>query len=356
MLLSIIIIGFWIIPFESINGQDSTVTMKANDPKKEIIYPAKEWVSKPPENFGFSTKKLAEVKSYFEKIGGDAFVVIKNGFIIASWGELSKPIPNFSIRKSYLNSLLGIEYGNGNLHLATTLHDLNIDDKSGLTNSEKQARIKDIITSSSGVFHDAAHESKEQAGARPPRGSFKPGTFFYYNNWDFNVLGHIYSQLSKEKIFQSFKERIADKIEMEDFDLKNTAYEYESTSNYPAYIIESSARDDARFGYLYLRNGKWNGEQIIPEEWIRMSFTTQVETGKHWYYDYGFLWWIDSKNEQYFARGNSGQFIAVLPKEDMVIVFRADPGSILNKWFGLRVKPQESFLLVPKILNSRIEK
>jgi hypothetical protein len=330
------------------------IETKESSSSSETIFPEKEWLSKPPEDFGFSANKLDEVKTYFEDIGGDACIVVKSGYIIAEWGKVAKTIPNYSIRKSYLSSLLGIEYGLGKLNLNSSLKDLNIDDISGLTENEKKAKIKNLLSSTSGVFHEAAHESKEQEGARPPRGSFKPGTFFYYNNWDFNTIGHIYSLISKEDLFESFNKKIASKIKMQDYKMENTAYEYESSSNYPAYLFETSARDDARLGYLFLRNGKWKHEQIIPEKWINMSFTNQVTTGKYWYYDYGYLWWVDSKNEQYFARGNSGQYIAILPKEDMIIVFRSDPGSIFRKWLGLRVKPQESFLLIPKILEAKI--
>jgi hypothetical protein len=78
-------------------------------------------------------------------------------------------------------------------------------------------------------------------------------------------------------------------------------------------------------------------------------------TGEYYYYDYGYLWWVNTDNGRYFARGNSGQYIAVLPAQDMVIVFRADPGSVVRKWLGLRVKPQESFLLIPKILGTAID-
>ena len=175
---------------------------------------------------------------------------------------------------------------------------------------------------------------------------------FSTNNWDFNVVGHVYSRISKRDIFEAFGESIAEAIGMQDFTLENTAYKYEKVSDFPAYNFKSSARDDARFGYLYLRNGKWRDRQIIPEEWVRISSTTQVKTGEHYYYDYGFLWWVDAASGHYFARGNSGQYIAVLPREDMVIVFRADPGPVVQKWLGTRVKPQESFLLIPKILQA----
>jgi CubicO group peptidase (beta-lactamase class C family) len=251
---------------------------------------------------------------------------------------------------------LGIEYDLGNLNLNATLEELGVDDIEGLTGSEKKATIYHLITSSSGVYHPGAYESNEQEGARPPRGSFKPGEFFYYNNWDFNAIGHIYSKISNKDLFVAIENSISDKIGMEDFQLEHTKYEFQkSKSKFPAYRMQTSARDDARLGYLYLRNGKWKDKQLLSEEWISKSFEKHADTGEYRYYDYGLLWWIDITNKLYIARGNSGQYIAIYPEEDMVFVFRADPGSVLRKWMGLRVKPQESFPFINKILSARID-
>jgi CubicO group peptidase (beta-lactamase class C family) len=323
-------------------------------PTDESIYPTNTWTYTSPENFGYSLDKLKDVETAFKNMGGDAMFVIKNGYVIISWGDVSKPIQNRSIRKSYLNSLFGIEYDKGTISLDMTLAKLNIDDVQKLTEKEKQATVYSLLTSSSGVFHPAAYESKEDAEGRPPRGSFKTGEFFYYNNWDFNTLGHIYNKVTDKDIFESFKGSIANKIGMEDFKIENTTYEYEkSKSNYPAYRMRTSARDDARFGYLYLRKGKWENEQLLSEEWTSKSFEKHIATGEFYYYDYGFLWWIDTVNDMYIARGNSGQYIAIYPKDNMVFVFRADPGSIFKKWLGSRVKPQESFPLINMILSTR---
>jgi len=329
--------------------------IEVSRPDSTPVYPMEDWKYTSPENFGYSLEQLEDVRSYFQKIGGDALMVIKSGYVIIAWGEVAKPIPNFSIRKSFLNSLYGMGYDSGNISLDVTLAELGIDDVQSLTDTEKSATILNLMTSSSGVYHPGAYESKEQKGARPPRGSFNPGTFFYYNNWDFNTLGSIYNKLSSKDLFASFKENISDNIHMQDFNLSHTSYVYDNESKFPAYNFKSSARDDARFGYLYLRKGRWEDQQLISEDWVDMSFKMHIKTADYYYYDYGLLWWIDTTNQQYIARGNSGQYIAVLPKEDMVIVFRADPGSVVNKWLGMRVKPQESFLLIPKILSTKAE-
>jgi CubicO group peptidase (beta-lactamase class C family) len=327
----------------------------ATGSEPDYVYPDAEWSVVTPEDAGFSSEKLKTVRAYFEDIGGDAMIAVRSGKAFLAWGKVNEPIANYSIRKSYLNALLGIEYGKDNLNLDATLADLGIDDKEGLTAAEKDARIRDLLTSTSGVYHPGSYESKEQKGARPPRGTFQRGEFFYYNNWDFNVLGHIFESSAGTDIFTALKQRIAEPTGMQDFDLEQTTYRHDNASNYPAYTFASSARDDARLGYLFLRNGRWGDKQLLPQEWVAMSTSRQVITGEYFYYDYGYLWWIDHDHDAYIARGNSGQFIAVMPGLDLVIVFRADPGSIMQKWLGQRVSPQESFLLIPKILGALVQ-
>src|SRR5262249_5297964 len=77
-----------------------------------------------------------------------------------------------------------------------------IDDKPpALTDGEKQATVRDLLMARSGVYHEAAAENDHMKQVRPERGSHRHGTFWYYNNWDFNVLGTIYRQRTSGDIF-----------------------------------------------------------------------------------------------------------------------------------------------------------
>lgn len=102
-------------------------------------------------------------------------------------------------------------------------------------------------------------------------------------------------------------------------------------------------RDMARFGYLYLRNGTWNGRQIVPREWVVESTRSQVKTGGWAGIDeYGYWWWIDPA--AYVAIGLGGQVIAVFPEQDLVVVFTAAgpgdvPFALLRKYVLPAVRP-----------------
>ena len=106
----------------------------------------------------------------------------------------------------------------------------------------------------------------------PRRGSFSPGAYFQYQNWDFNAAGVVYEQATGEDLYQAFARRIAGPLGMEDYDPADGFLAYEpSLSRHPAHTFRISARDLARVGQLYLQGGRWNGRQVVPEAWVRES-------------------------------------------------------------------------------------
>jgi hypothetical protein len=115
---------------------------------------------------------------------------------------------------------------------------------------------------------------------------------------------------------------------MEDWRITDGYYHYErDKSKYPAYPFRMSARDAARFGLLFARDGIWEDDQILSHLWIqRSSALYSIDTDVM---GYGLYWWIMreprfSQYRMYGALGVGNQFIAVLPKADMVIVNRAN--------------------------------
>jgi CubicO group peptidase (beta-lactamase class C family) len=169
-----------------------------------------------PEEVGRSSQKLDEMMPLVEQSGYAAMLAVYDGKVFWSWGNLSYNYYCHSIRKPFLNALYGIHVAQGNIDLEATMADLNIDDiPPVLTDAEKQATIRDLLKSRSGVYHEAAAEAQSMIDARPERGSHTPGTFYYYNNWDFNVLGTIFEQETGKKIFEEFQTRIAGPIGIE---------------------------------------------------------------------------------------------------------------------------------------------
>lgn len=273
--------------------------------------------------------QLDAAAAYARQIGSASVLILEDGQVAFSYGEVTRKYMCHSIRKPLLGALYGIYVDRGVIELGTTLKDLDIDDiPPPLTPAEKTATIRDLLLSRSGVYHDAAGEHQTMIDARPQRGSHPPGSFFYYNNWDFNALGTIFEQLTGEKIFGAFYEEIAEPIRMEDFSLADCTYVYErSKSEHPAYFFRMSTRDLARFGLLYQNGGRWQGRQIVPAWWITKS-TTVYPVENPGGDPYGYLWRIIPQEaglgHGYYHTGLGVHLLAVLPQRRLVIVHRVD--------------------------------
>ncbi len=282
-----------------------------------------------PEEIGWSSVKLEEAKSYAEKIGSAAVMALYEGKLFFSWGKINQKYLIHSIRKPFLCALYGIYVKRGLIDLNKSLDELGIDDiPPSLTPIEKQAKVRDLLMSRSGVYHEAAAEAQVMIKTRPERGSHAPGTFFYYNNWDFNVLGTIFEKLTGKKMFEAFKEEIADPIGMQDFLLSDCRYQYEGKkSKHPAYHFRMTARDMAKFGLLYQNKGKYGDKQIIPPEWIAESiipYSINNLDGD----GYGYMWSIIPEEaglgNGFYHTGTGVHLLAVLPEKKLVLVHRVD--------------------------------
>jgi CubicO group peptidase (beta-lactamase class C family) len=217
-------------------------------------------------------------------------MVMQHGVVVDAWGDITNRIEIHSVHKSLLSALIGIAVSEHKIALDTTLASLGIDDVSpSLTDAEKQADVRELLESRSGVYHVAHYETLGERRKRPPRGSHPQGTFWYYNNWNFNTLGTIYEHATGTSIFDAFHDRIATPIGMQDYRPADGRYVTGADSIQRAYPFHMSARDLARFGLLYLHGGNWNGRPIVPAAWVGENTTaysiTRMNSG------YGYLWW-----------------------------------------------------------------
>jgi len=305
-----------------------------------------------PEEAGFSSKKLKVVQEFLEQYGSAAFLALYDGKVFFNWGDIAKKYPLHSIRKPLLSALYGIYIERGKIDLNHTLKDLNIDDiEPKLSEIEKQAKVIDLIQSKSGIYHQAAAESSEMIIDRPERGSHEPGTFFYYNNWDFNALATIFEQQTGQNIFDSFYEDIAQLIGMKHYkgsyekvydlesydDIPPTDgfYQYENDKSlHPAYHFRMSTNDLALFGVLYMKNGNWGDKRIIPTKWINKSTMAYSIADEQIGLGYGYLWYVLPQDENlgrcFLHTGNGVHMLAVFPDIKLVIVHRVDTENQYN--------------------------
>lgn len=300
--------------------------------------PAQRWeLVADPAELGWSVEGLAAAKREAQTVGSSAVMVVHDGRLIAAWGNTTGRWYVASMRKSLLSLLYGELVASGEVNLDATLKDLNIDDVTPLSDLEKQARVKDLLTSTSGVYLPSAASDVNL----PPRGSTSPGSQFVYNNWGFNAAATIFNQVRPAgDLYSAFEDRVARPLGFEDFARsRDGRYERIPESVHPAYHFDMTARDLARVGLLVARKGRWGDVQVLEEKWLADSTGPKVETGElEGSMGYGYMWWVCTEGSQLaalgmpvgtvFANGNLNQFIAVVPSHQLVIVHRGPDGTV----------------------------
>jgi CubicO group peptidase (beta-lactamase class C family) len=304
-------------------------------------YPGKIWSALvSPEPSGWSSEKMKVARGYADSIHSAAVLIVQDGVLIDKWGDLGKKFNAYSIRKSMLSALYGVYVDEGKIDVNQTLEQLGIDDNPpALTKAEKQARIVDLLRARSGVYHTALLEPPYMKETRPKRGSHIPGTFWFYNNWDFNVLGTIFEHHVGMSIGDAFNTHIATPLQMEDFRAEDFYYVRGPESIHPAYSCHVSSRDLARFGLLYLQRGRWGNQQIVPDSWVDKLSQPSETLGRYRGIDIGgyeYLWWTEAEGklfpgvelggDSFAARGIGGHYLVVIPHHNLVIVHRVDNG------------------------------
>lgn len=305
------------------------------------------------EGTGFTPERFEALTSHLENdLETTGMLILKDGKVIYEYGDIEDVGYIASCRKSVLSILYGKYVENGTIDLNQTIGEIGIDEDDGLLDIEKTATIDHIINARSGVFHQPANGGYDKANIKE-RGSVKPGEYFVYNNWDFNVAGFILEEKSGKSVYQEMEEQLAIPLGFQDWNIMNQKKRVkESKSRYPAYHMYISARDMAKIGQLMLNKGKWKGKQIISKAWIEKITSTVTpyevlneRSGKTeaspFQFSYGYMWWLVENFKQhpdfegaYLAQGWGGQFITVIPKLNVVVTHKYEVPTLVN--WGLR--------------------
>ena len=309
------------------------------------VFPGAEWERiSDPASAGYCADKLEKVTARASQLPTTAIMAVVGGRILYQYGDVTTVSYLASVRKSILAMLFGKYVKNGTIRLDKTLAELGIDDHGGLLPSEKEATIADLLGARSGVYHEASNSGDDLASA-PPRGSQKHGTYYLYSNWDFNALGTIFEQETKQDLYDALEKDLVRPVGMRDFDRAAHRRTGDAKrSMHLAYHMNFSTRDMARVGYLMLRQGQWNGQELVPRDWARRisSVVTPVhemnpERHRQGPFGYGYLWWIwdgpaatGAYAGAYTGQGAVGQYITVLPARDLVVVHKTVPRQNLS--------------------------
>ena len=337
--------------------------------------PFVKWESKSPASVGVSAQKINEAVAFAEaneykgsrdlriatmesfgnepyhelvgptkKRGGPAGLIIRKGYIVAQWGDVDRVDMTFSVTKSFLSTVTGVAVDQKLIGNVDELAGKYVWDGTFEGSHNSKVTWRHLLTQSSDWSGDlfGMHDWAD----RPPReGDIsdwknrklnEPGTIYEYNDVRVNVLAYALLQVWRKPLPTVLKDYIMDPIGASTtwrwygYDnswvtVDGLSMQSVSGGGHSGGGLFISTVDMARFGYLFLRNGNWNGKQLISQQWL-----TAIQQSSAANPSYGFLWWLNRgerswsgiSGDVFYASGFGGNFIIIDRANDLVIVTR----------------------------------
>ena len=294
---------------------------------------------------GFAHEPYHKILGPTKKRGGPAGLILKNGYQIASWGDIKRVDMTFSVTKSYLSTVAGLAVDQNLIStkekVSTTVWNTTFD------GSHNQQITWEHLLNQSSDWSGTLWGGHDWADRPPKEGSiddwknrdyYTPGTRFEYNDVRVNLLAYSLLQVWRKPLPQVLKEHIMDPIGASTTwrwfgydnswtDLDGHHVQSVSGGGHSGGGIFINTLDHARFGLLFLNKGAWNGKQLISQDWIEKATASSPAQ-----VNYGYMWWLNKKGTSrfwegvpenvFYAAGFGGNFIVIVPDEELVIVTR----------------------------------
>jgi len=305
-------------------------------------WPTDQWLNTTPEEQGLSLEKLDRIDTSIaeNEVALHSVIVVKNGYIVyekyySYWSQYMLHTIQ-SCTKSIMSALIGIAMDMGYIdNVSQRVIDFFPNYTIDNWDSRKEnITLYHLLTMSSGLeFHetDIPYNDPENDLFAMYRSDnmwqyvldrpmiHDPGELWSYNSGGIELLGGIIEHTTGYSVPDFAEEFLFDKIGIDYF----TWWRVPASGQYGCGGgLSLKPRDMARFGYLYINNGTWNGTQVVSSEWVNVSTPPQYDTGG--WYTYGYTWWSIPGNSFYAATGHYEQKIFVLPEQDIVVVFTGD--------------------------------
>jgi CubicO group peptidase (beta-lactamase class C family) len=278
-------------------------------------------------------------------------IIVRHGYIVASFGDIKANDPVYSVAKSFLSTVaaLAVDRGlikNVNDPVANYIHDGGYDSPHNrlITWKNHLQQESEWEGNMWGKNSDFVGTTEFGAGERKPRAIQPPGAFYEYNDARINRFSLSLLRLFGTGLPDVLKSGIMDRIGASK-DWRWVSYDNSQVEIGGRRIGSVSggtrwggglwinSEDLARFGLFALNRGKWNGRQLVSEQWFRDAVTPS-EHGP----DYGYLWWLNTKQRQwpsapassFAAIGNGSNTIWIDPDHDIVFVWHWHQGSSMD--------------------------
>ncbi|MBN1643870.1 MAG: serine hydrolase [Dehalococcoidales bacterium] len=326
-----------------------TTTAAGEPPIPRDYWPTEDWQTSTPEAQGMDSAKLQQLMDVIKSgnHGIDSVLVIRHGYLV--WEEYAEnsiydrdtPHIIYSATKSFTSALIGIAIDRGYIQGVDQKVVSFFTDRTIANMDERKRRmaIEDLLTMTSGFqWNEISYsyaDSRNSLYQAMVSGNyvqyvldcpmaFEPGVIFNYNTGNTQVLSAIISKATGVSADVFAGEHLFKPIGITSARWDKDAQGIASGGSY----LYMTPRDMAKFGYLFLNNGVWDGKQIISSGWVNKS-TFNIKN------NYGYLWWVNSSFGYYSASGALGQRIFVAPDADIVCVFTTsrEEGTFVDQSF-----------------------
>jgi CubicO group peptidase (beta-lactamase class C family) len=285
-----------------------------------------------PESQGVSSVQVLKFIEAADKQVNSmhSFMLLRHGHVIAeAWWKpeaANKPHVLWSLSKSFTSTAIGFAVAENKLTIDDRVCDFFPDElPENPSEHLKAMRVRDLLTMSTG--HDTEPSFRPNG---PTKKGFlshpvthQPGTHFVYNTPATYMLSAIIQKVTGTTVLEYLRPRL-----FQPLGIVNPTWDESSEGiSLGGYGLQLCTEDIAKFGQLYLQQGKWNDKQLLPSEWIELATSKQVSNGsdpdRDWTQGYGFQFWR-SRHGAYRGDGKDGQFCVVIPEQDVVIAITAN--------------------------------
>ncbi len=294
--------------------------------------------------------RMDDVDTFLSANGTQAFIVIRDDKVLYeqyfNGARRDSIVTSFSVAKSFLSALVGIAVAEGKIKSVEDPITRYLPELAARDPRFSKITLRHLLMMSSGIryeefpffhgddvktyyFPDLRRLALEETKIAGP-----PGSSFHYNNYHPLLLGLILERTTRKAVAEYLEEKIWKPLGMEfpgSWSLDSISAGFEKMES----GINARAIDFAKFGRLFLRKGDYQGKQVIPAPWIEQSIAEDTSLDRAAYYPkkgsfaalpdqyYKYFWWgmrREGRENDFFARGNHGQFIYVSPSKNLIIV------------------------------------
>jgi len=325
---------------------------------QESYWPTHGWRSSTPEAQGMDSTVLARAFDYVRQnhIPIHSLLIVRNGYVVLDAYfypfQEGQVHDGASMTKSITSTLIGIALGE---HKLKNVHQPVLSLFPGLSIANRDERkdrmtVEDLLTMTSGLDCHVDHgeitlremrESKDWLKFMLDRAmAAEPGSKFEYCSGGMHLLSGIISQTTGASALEFARRELFQPLSIEDviwpFDPQGVSNGWGDLHLRP--------RDMAKIGYLWLHQGRWEGQQIVPAEWVQAATQVHSHPGREDVgYGYGFWVYLQRNPVEYEALGRGGQRITVTPAENRIVVCTGggfEPGDV-GKFIGESIKSNQ---------------